>query len=578
MEFWIMVMMTVILARDGFAATAEVIVEIEQGRISGATLTTSRSNKTYFSFVGIPYAKPPVGNLRFMRAQPAEHWDGIRDCTKDGNMCPQFVSDTSEFKYVGNEDCLVLNVYTPTLPTTIDFKLPVMVWIHGGEFLYGTGNRIAFEPDYLIEEDVIIVTLNYRLGILGFLSLQDDVVPGNNGLKDQLLALQWVKKNMINFGGDPNQVTIFGESAGAASVHYHLLSPLSKGLFRFAISESGSALSPWALQSPESCVARAGRLATSFGSVTTDPAEILKTLMTVDPEDLVMQTYYQLPKLQRVNLNVFTRNSHYETKNISEAFLPDTPINIIDSGNYFKGPYITGMNNEEAIMAINFFKRASLFLHPVATIFRFILPFYIGQRPTFTKGFLMANEVKSKYFSNPDTFILNYIDVATDLLFGNSIYCTAMKQAKESRVYAYEFSFSGTANVLKKRNGAEEYPGAAHADELSYLFPFSFANVTIKNNTPEYDTSRRMVKMWANFAKFGNPTLIADPLLQNVIWPPVNSTFPYLNIDTNLSVKQNLHNGNYLWWEDLYKKYVQVIQQGKEVLPSMVEFMNFEIK
>ncbi|KAJ9593457.1 hypothetical protein L9F63_014986, partial [Diploptera punctata] len=484
-------------------------------------------------FMDIPSAHAcQFGNLRF-HAQPAEHWDGIRDCTKDGNMCPQFIPFSNEFKYVGDEDCLVLNVFTPKLPTESDpSKLPVMVWFHGGNFIFGTGNKIAFEADYLIEEDIILVSLNYRLGILGFLSLQDDVVPGNNGLKDQLLALQWVKKNIINFGGDPNQVTIFGESAGGASVHYHLLSPLSKGLFRFAISESGSALSPWALQSPESCVARAERLATSFGSVTTDPAEILKTLMTVDPEE---NSHYEVYSISFGTLDfssiviispimgvLFGPTWEPNTPS-SEAFLPDTPINIIDSGNFFKGPYITGMNNEEAILGISFFKIFSPFLHSVATIFRFVLPFYIGQRPTFPLGFLMANEVKSKYFSNPDTFLLNYVDVATDLFFGNSIYCTAMKQAKESNVYAYEFSFSGTANVVKKLLGAEDFPGASHADELPYLFPFSYANVTINNNTPEYDTSRRIIKMWTNFAKFGNPTPIADPLLQNApSLPPVN--------------------------------------------------------
>ncbi|KAJ9593456.1 hypothetical protein L9F63_014985, partial [Diploptera punctata] len=533
-------------SRDGFASGPEVIAKVEQGLVKGTTLTSVRSNMTYFGFVGIPYAKPPVGNLRFMRAEPAEHWDGIRDATRGGNMCPQFDLNTYGFKYVGNEDCLVLNVYTPTLPSESDTgKLPVMVYFHGGEFLYGTGNKSEIEPDYLIEEGVILVSLNYRLGILGFLSLQDKVVPGNNGLKDQLLALQWINKNINNFGGDPNKVTIFGESAGGASVHYHLLSPLSKVFFLiFPIIFS--------LWSPESCLERAYDLANCFGRKTTNPAEILQILMEVDPEELIMHTYFKrkIPKMGALYGPTMEPNTWS-----SQAFLPDTPINIINSGKYFKGPYITGMNSEEALLWVNLFEKFSLFLCPVATIFRFILPYYIGQN--IPEAYQMANEMKSKYFSNPDTFVLNYVDLTTDLLFGNSIYCTAMKQAKESRVYAYEFSFNGTANVLKKHNKAEDYPGASHADELSYLFPFSYANITIKNNTPEYDTSRRIVKMWTNFAKCGNPTPKADPLLQNVIWPPVNSTFPYLNIDSDLSIKENLHNGNYLWWEDLYKKYVQ---------------------
>lgn len=428
-----------------------------------------------------------------------------------------------------------------------------MVWFHGGEFIYGSGDRDMYGPDYFIDEEVVVVTLNYRLGILGFLSLQNEVVPGNNGLKDQVLALHWIKKNINKFGGDPNKITIFGESAGGASVHYHLLSPLSQGLFNSAISQSGSALNPWAYQTPESSLSLAFDLAEHFGNKTTDPTEVLKILTAVKPKDLITYTltHHYKPRLGSLVGPTLDAKDYP-----NQAFLPDIPINIINSGKFFKGPYITGMNSEEALLFTKVLKSYALLLYPVATIFRYILPYYVGQ--DIPEASQMANEVKRKYFSVSEPFVLKYIDVLTDMFFGNGIYCTALKQAEHSTVYSYEFSFSGTGNIVKIFSGGEDFPGACHADELPYMFTFSALNVTLKRQTPEYITSRRIVRMWTNFAKFGNPTPQPEQLLQNVTWYPVNQTnFPYLNIDSKLSIKENLNNGNGLWWQQLFKNFTE---------------------
>lgn len=139
-----------------------------------------------------------------------------------------------------SEDCLYLNIHTPQISTP-NLKLPVMAYIHGGGFTYGSGNVESVGPDFLVPRGVILVTINYRLGALGFLSLQTPECPGNNGLKDQNLALRWIQKNISAFGGNPDNVTLFGESAGSVSVHYHLLSKLSRGLFHRAITQSGTA-------------------------------------------------------------------------------------------------------------------------------------------------------------------------------------------------------------------------------------------------------------------------------------------------------------------------------------------------
>ncbi|XP_047106565.1 venom carboxylesterase-6-like [Schistocerca piceifrons] len=158
-----------------------------------------------------------------------------------------------------------------------------MVWIHGGCFTGGSGSTVA---DYFVDNDVIFVGINYRLGLLGFLSTNDDVVPGNMGLKDQVEALRWVQRNIAAFGGDPDKVTIFGQSAGGASIHYHVLSPMSKGLFKNAIAMSGSALNPWAFS--RNATDRAVRFAGTLGYTGTSSSDLVNFLKTVDANTLVL--------------------------------------------------------------------------------------------------------------------------------------------------------------------------------------------------------------------------------------------------------------------------------------------------
>ncbi|PSN30761.1 hypothetical protein C0J52_25602 [Blattella germanica] len=831
MAFWRVVFAFLIFTC--LASAFEPIVHTVEGTIRGTTLIASRTNQSYFAFMGIPFAKPPVGDLRFKPAQPVTPWSGILNTTTEGANCMQFRSLPISKSSMGNEDCLFLNVYTPELPSGTEKKLmAVMVWIHGGEFVQGSGDRNVFGPDYLIIENIALVTMNYRLGLLGlfnfaisesgstlspwayqtpesnlklafdiaetygprtnnrsevlrrlmsadardfdeyikehiirpkvgpiigptldtnaqpgnklalilrpvrlifqfglpfyvgehiinakemaievkekyfintrpfvlkyidvitdmffgnsvyctakkhalkstvnptpspdpvlqnltwprvtsssfqYMSIDTDLsikenlndghglwweqlydnftycplfkmfiiefsdmailrvvfifliggcfasesdpivhtaegtirgtilnsvrnnqsffgfmgipyaepplgdlrfmneeVPGNNGLKDQIMAMKWVKRNIEKFGGDPNTVTIFGESAGGACVHYHLLSPMTKGLFNYAISESGSALNPWGYQTPESNLNLALDIAEKYGPPTSNLSEVLRRLKAADARDFDDYLFKHLIRPRIGPLIGPTLDTKAQPGNV---FLPDLPINIINSGNYHKIPYITGMNSEEAILVAIAIKALQLPLRPVATIFRFGLPIFVGGRIPNAKE--MAHNVKEKYFSNSRPFVLKYIDVVTDMFFGNGIYCTAKKQALKSTVYSYEFSFNGTANVVKKICDGGEFPGAGHADDLAYLFYFSALHAVIKNGTPEYTTSSRMVRI--------NPTPSIDPLLQNLTWPPVtSSSFQYMSIDTDLSIKENLNDGHGLWWEQLYENF-----------------------
>src|ERR1700722_72715 len=229
------------LSTAGFADSLK--VKTEQGKVQGKTI----NNGKVHAFLGLPYAAPPVGDLRWKAPQPAAKWKGDRDATKFGAHCAQGrVFDDMVFQDAGpSEDCLFLNIYTPA-DVKDSSKLPVMFWIHGGGYSGGGSSEPRHNGDFLPLKGVVLVTINYRLGVFGFLvtdelAKENNGSAGNYGLLDMVAALGWVKKNIGSFGGDPNNVTIFGESAGSFAVSTLMASPMPQGVFQKAIGESGAA-------------------------------------------------------------------------------------------------------------------------------------------------------------------------------------------------------------------------------------------------------------------------------------------------------------------------------------------------
>ncbi|KAK9875468.1 hypothetical protein WA026_007860 [Henosepilachna vigintioctopunctata] len=316
------------------------VIDTKLGKIKGK-LASNYLGVEYYSFQGIPFARAPVGDLRFKAPLPAEAWNGVLDGTKEGPACP---SVHMLFRWVtGNEDnCLNLNVYIKELPKDGVPLKPVMVWVHGGGFTYGSNSTELYGPEYLITEDVILVTINYRLGIFGFICLEDENlgVTGNAGLKDQVMALTWVRENIISFGGDPNNVTVFGESAGAASVHFLTLSSLAKGLFHKVIIQSGSALSPWAYG-----VRGVKHICEYMKTEENDESKILNMLQKMTTKDLLnIQTNIPdtiIAGFQRVFAPIVEKPS-------KDAFISEEPEHLLKSGNYNKVPIIIGTNSNEA--------------------------------------------------------------------------------------------------------------------------------------------------------------------------------------------------------------------------------------
>ena len=227
---------------------------LEQGGACyiGSWLSSPSNNIRYVTFQGIRYAQPPVGDLRFKSPQPYYPKESFSYDVSNISLvtCPQFIDDGEGDSVVGQEDCLLLNIYIPEIIfkdvkinsfSDVKTKLPIMFWIHGGSFLFGSNNFDQYGPNqFMKDENVILITINYRLGPIGFFSMGTEIVPGNAGLRDQNLALIWVQNYIEYFGGDSSMVTIFGESAGSFSTAMHLISPLSRGLYHRAILQSGS--------------------------------------------------------------------------------------------------------------------------------------------------------------------------------------------------------------------------------------------------------------------------------------------------------------------------------------------------
>ena len=332
---------------------SSVTVSTQYGKIEGLIASypnASGSFKSVNKFLGVPFAAAPIGELRLKPPQPPTEWKpNVRSAKKHGNICLQpevfeylFKPYTANFSY--SEDCLYLDVYTPNVSLT----LPVMVYIHGGGFQMGCS--IPFPSDILALQGVVAVVTQYRVGPFGFLTTGDSAAPGNFGMLDQVEALKWVKENIGNFGGDPRKVTIFGESAGAACVGLHLLSPLSEGLFHHAIVESGVDLSPWATQPTAYGVGFAKELAQRLDCTTSDHNEMVACIREKEGADV-----------QKASESITHR--FYDTilwsPVVDRHFLLDTPHNLRRKGDFRKVPLMISFNSHEGASTLGFMVNSS---------------------------------------------------------------------------------------------------------------------------------------------------------------------------------------------------------------------------
>ncbi|KAK5638330.1 hypothetical protein RI129_012625 [Pyrocoelia pectoralis] len=504
-------------------------ISVDQGILKGKYSKTLKG-KTFKSFTGIPYAEPPVGELRFKPPIPAKQWEGVLDATKNHSICPQINVFTGNHKVVGNEDCLYLNVYTPDSTPSLGF--PVMFYIHGGGWMCGNANSELYGPEMLLEEDVVLVVTNYRLGALGFMSTGDLVVPGNNGLKDQNLALKWVKNNIRHFGGNPDRITIFGQSAGGASSHFHTLSPLSRDLISGAIIQSGTAFAPWAITLNP--LDNAKKLANYLNCPTSSSEAIVECLKTVNAYEIVEQdtrfTEYSFHPV--IPFKAVIEPEH------EGAFLSEDPFEIVKSMKNAQIPLMTGITREDGALGAatlyrdkvieelnnNFAEVAPLlfFYDQATTVSKEIRNFYFGDRK-------IDHKTKSEL---TDVFSDTWFYVATDSLI------TMHTEYGKHPVYFYLFGYQGYASYVNAYKDVSDHYnyGTCHSDELLYLFAHTIFP-THKMKEEDNRTMDIMVALWTNFAKTGNPTPPEDKLL-NVKWNPVSSkNHEHYFIDKNGNVR-----------------------------------------
>ena len=408
----------------------------QQGIVQG-DMWTSRGGRYFNVFRGIPYAKQPTGARRFRRTESLDEkdsWLGVRVFNIEMQPCYQFSPLIGIF--VGSEECLMLNVYSPNLE--LEKPLPVMVWIHGGGFVAGEAGSTTHGPQYLMDQDIVLVTFNYRLGILGFLSMETEDIPGNQGLWDQREALLWVQKNIKHFGGDPKRVTIFGGSAGSMSVNYHLFSTQSKGLFHRAIMQSGTAISPYTkVNNPPAHYAM--RLSRAVGCSGADVSDCLRNIPVNTLYNNIMM-FDECSLRADIGLTFPGPWVPVVDNYVDKPFIAEAPEDILETGKENKVPTMIGFTKEDGLLFTSRFIKDKDFKNFFLENWESCGPINLLGKET---SFITKEDVA--YVNNlRDKYPKDLTDLFTDAIFARSSHIIANKFSQRNKhVYKYIFSYKG---------------------------------------------------------------------------------------------------------------------------------------
>ena len=556
--------------------SADPVVSTLIGKVSGLKEETSSGTK-YYKFLGIPYAETPIEKLRFKDPMAKQAWSGLLNATEFPQECLQKTfnpdPDTPP-TLAGSEDCLYLNIYTPSLPKP-GYKVPkslkpVMFWIHGGGFTLGDGKM---DPSFLLDEDVLVVAVNYRLGPFGFLALEGNAeLAGNIGLKDQQEALQWVNKNIIYFGGDPVKVTLFGESAGAVSVHAHVLSPRIKNIFQGAILQSGTALMKYVPIFIEKEVQKSSQKL--LEKIKCNISEVLECLQAKDAESLL-----ELSPEESTAFSPEESSYWIVQDSLSPSpVLPYNPLQQLSVGNVKKVPLIAGVTKDDGglFMIIDIRVKTAYEENNSTELMKTMgLP---------TENVLEEDvsivDVMKRFYLSEGSFSdneKNLIEMLTDSWFASPAAQVAKLHSAVAPVFPYvlnercaDLSWSALFGA-----GAKDY-GVSHADDLNCIFkPFPpFGSLTEAGNR----TSQAMVRFWTNFAKFENPSpyLSSEPE-----WPQGEVMFfeSESSLKKNETQRDDLEARVMLWdklyWEPLENK-MKVLQASQQpTFPPFIKPYNW---
>jgi para-nitrobenzyl esterase len=542
-KFLVPLIIAMLLSPGSFAQLNNVngpTVKVRNGTLEG----------TYESgievFRGVPYAAPPVGKFRWREPQPVKNWTGVRKADKFGPRAMQLpVFGDMNFRSNGmSEDCLYLNVWTPA--KSADAKLPVLVYFYGGGFIAGDGSEPRYDGEALSRRGIVSVTVNYRLGVFGFFSYPELTkesphhASGNYGLLDQAAAIKWVKDNIAQFGGDPNKITIGGESAGSFSVSAQMASPLSRNLIAGAIGESGSLLG----QRPTASLDEAEEAGVKFAkSIDKNSLDALRAMRA---EDLLNAT----SKLGYGSFPV----------DVDGYFFPQSPLQIFMEGKQAHVPLLVGWNSAE----MNY--------HMI-----------LGNKETTVENY--TNAVK-KMFGDQAAEALKVYNATTDedvipvatalasdmfIAYSTWKWSDAASKTGGKPVYRYFFergrpqmrpemgnATAGLAGGIIKDTSAKKTPppppapaGAVHSAEIEYALGNLPTNRVYDWQPQDYQVSTIMQMFFANFIKTGNPNGLGVPY-----WPAVNNQkgVEVMHINVNTKAEKETHRDRYLFMEQQAKK------------------------
>ncbi|KAE8750498.1 Carboxyl/Cholinesterase 18 [Frankliniella occidentalis] len=515
-------------------------------RLKSAGLRGGTAPRDYAAFWGVPYAKPPVGERRFKAPEPSP-LPTVVDAKLPAPACLQL--DRQPSAIIGSEDCLTLQIFTPNYDPAA--ALDVIVLIHGGGFMFGRGPRTGLQ--YIMDYDVVVVNVDYRLGVLGYLSFEDAELPGNAGMLDQVEALRWVQENIVYFGGNNKSVTLAGFSAGSASALMHTLSPLSKGLFHRVLALSGSPLNPWAQQ--PSALANAKRFAELANCTGANTAAIVSCLQAKNATELVaLETHFQ-----GWQQNPFSPFAPVVDSKSKRPFMPDQPARLLENK---RGPtdvpLLFSVTSEEGLFPAAEFILNDTLVQELDENWADVAPKLLhlhdnrtGETPS------LMHQIREHYFQNASLGHshkqLVQLISDRDFFAGVNDYVLTAAATQSSPVYMYSFEYRGEFSLTHFLTGGNTSNlGVAHADDFQYFIEFPWSGVM--RMPTDLDMRSQLLELWVSFAKS------SIPVLRGANWTPQPKTksdvlhFLKISGPGNVTMVQAKDFGQSAFWKSLQIK------------------------